>query len=106
MVILYWRMWKAAKILQQRDKIATKWSVSQPEENDHQNTLPKENSSKFLGANLHPPKNGLTNGSTNSLLENSPRRLMHRPSSILQAIRVPLVSRVKFWDLRSVVHKY
>jgi hypothetical protein len=91
MVILYWRMWKAAKRLQQRDKIATKWSVSQPEEQDH-HPPPKENSNKLLGANLHPPKNGLTNGSTHSLLENSPRRLMHRPSSILQAIRVPLVS--------------
>ncbi|KAI6176732.1 5-hydroxytryptamine receptor 1 [Aphelenchoides bicaudatus] len=90
MVVLYWKMWKAAKALQQRDKIANKWSISHHDDIDHQQ-LPKENSGKCLGSTLQVPKNGLTNGSTNSLLESSPRRLMHRPSSILQAIRVPLI---------------
>lgn len=76
--------------------MATKWSLTQSDENDHDHSSKNGNKNRSLSANLHPTKNGLAaNGnacSTNSLFENSSRRLMHRPSAILNAIRMPLVS--------------
>lgn len=73
--------WKAAKILRQKDQ-ENKCIMIQSGEGDN---------NKSLGTGLHPPKNGITNGSTSSLLDISTRRSAHRPSSLLHAIRVPLV---------------
>jgi hypothetical protein len=90
MILLYWRMWKAAKILQKRDNLTTKWSLTQSEDTDN----------KLLGANLNVSKNGLVNGngcSNNSLFDNltKSRINLHRPSSILHAIRLPLVGIIR-----------
>ncbi|CAD5221741.1 unnamed protein product [Bursaphelenchus xylophilus] len=69
MVILYWRMWQAAKLLQKKDHMNTKWSVSskQPEAKTKSN-----------------------NGTMKNGFGESPKR-HHRPSALLHAVRVPLM---------------
>ncbi|CAD5215780.1 unnamed protein product [Bursaphelenchus okinawaensis] len=67
MVILYWRMWQAAKLLQKKDQLTNKWSVT----------------SKAPQDNGHPQHSALKNGF-------SPKK-HHRPSALLHAVRVPLM---------------
>ncbi|KAI6214821.1 G-PROTEIN-RECEP-F1-2 domain-containing protein [Aphelenchoides besseyi] len=86
MVILYWRMWNAAKILQKRDYAATKWSLSiQKDDTEEEGSKSNRNGSA--------QSNGLLNANESRKLSTefiNPKRL-HRPSSILQAVRVPLI---------------
>lgn len=64
-------MWKAAKMLQKKDLMSTQWSLTQKTEDDPEKSNGKRRMSLF--------KDG------------SPKRL-HRPSALLHAVRVPLVS--------------
>ena len=93
MVCLYWKMWKAAKRLQLQDKLANKWSLTQPDENDNDHKTNKQQQ-KTHPTTCIPTKMAFQMGTLaaqTAWWRTPPRRLMHRPSSILQAIRVPLV---------------
>uniref|UniRef100_A0A914DTQ3 G-protein coupled receptors family 1 profile domain-containing protein n=1 Tax=Acrobeloides nanus TaxID=290746 RepID=A0A914DTQ3_9BILA len=114
MVILYVRMWKAAKRLQRKDRLTIKWSLSlRPEDeqllhkkkfgifdlpyllhhhhnNNNNNSAVCNGVAHHINNNIVPiikPSNGICNGNSNS----SPRKFVQRPSAFFHAMRMPLM---------------
>lgn len=75
MVILYVRMWRAAKRLRTKDHLATKWSLTIKEDNNNERGFMIDAKSR---------------DSCSRSNESSPKRF-HRPSAFLSAVRTPLV---------------
>uniref|UniRef100_A0AC34F525 G-protein coupled receptors family 1 profile domain-containing protein n=1 Tax=Panagrolaimus sp. ES5 TaxID=591445 RepID=A0AC34F525_9BILA len=96
MVILYVRMWKAAKRLQTKDRLATKWSLTIKDEsnnnignlNNNDVEINGESPTEFTMLNGNGKRNSsFASGTTPPPPKTSPKRL-HRPSHFF---RMPLV---------------
>uniref|UniRef100_A0AC34QVW5 G-protein coupled receptors family 1 profile domain-containing protein n=1 Tax=Panagrolaimus sp. JU765 TaxID=591449 RepID=A0AC34QVW5_9BILA len=83
MVILYIQMWRAAKRLCTKDRLATKWSLTIRDDPNHNEN--NYNNSNEIVTELSD-MNG--NGTCKDLTKKRP---FHRPSTFLNVVRTPLV---------------